>query len=309
MKFTIDQWDPGYGTSESSELDVSTAELNLDIERGESEWRPIGPESAGALPENVWFTDGVRRVEARVWIEDGSNVSAGICASFAAGVVRCDANEAKVSEVIVRRGLFTTSPSAEAIATAHGTFATYRVSGSSPDLLSLALQEQMGNAEIEAAHASMNPGESGLLVIDGPLRGRQHLLHAVGLIKTHHTDYLPESLLPVLGALKPGERTPVFTIGGTWTRHSWYLRLPGPITSPRAGIVRCESSSDLSPDQLVEMANLTTRVLPKYASEAHKDSRAPQNLYPIAGLERVLRHRLGDATVMFRALRRSSGGH
>lgn len=306
MKFTIDQWDPGYGTSETSELDVSTAELNLDLECPEDQWGPVGPSVGSALPDIVWFTDGVRRVEARVWIEDGPTVTAGICASFAAGVVRCDRNEAKVSEVIVRRGLFTTSPSAEAIDTAHGTFSTYMASGASPDLLSLALQEQMGNAEIEAAHASINPDESGLLVIDGPLRGRQHLLHAVGLIKTHHTDYLPDTLLPILGALKSGERTPIFTIGGTWTRHSWYMRLPGPISSPRAGIVRCESSSELSPSEVVEMANRAALVLPRYASEAHKDSRAPQNLYPIAGLERVLRHRLGDATVMFRALRRSS---
>jgi hypothetical protein len=44
-------------------------------------------------------------------------------------------------------------------------------------------------------------------------------------------------------------------------------------------------------------------VLPRYASAEYKDTRAPQNLYPIAGLERELRRRLGDQRLLYRALR------
>jgi hypothetical protein len=44
-------------------------------------------------------------------------------------------------------------------------------------------------------------------------------------------------------------------------------------------------------------------VLPRYASERYKEPRAPQNLYPIAGLERELRRRLGDQRLLYRALR------
>jgi len=44
-------------------------------------------------------------------------------------------------------------------------------------------------------------------------------------------------------------------------------------------------------------------VLPPLASVPHKDPRAPQNLVPIGGLERELRHRLGDQHVLYRALR------
>jgi hypothetical protein len=43
--------------------------------------------------------------------------------------------------------------------------------------------------------------------------------------------------------------------------------------------------------------------LPRFASEAHKDARAPQNLYPIAGLERHLKRLLGDPMLLERALR------
>jgi hypothetical protein len=47
--------------------------------------------------------------------------------------------------------------------------------------------------------------------------------------------------------------------------------------------------------------------LARYASAGYKDSRAPQNLYPIAGLERALRRRLGDPGVLYRALRTAAG--
>ena len=96
----------------------------------------------------------------------------------------------------------------------------------------------------------------------------------------------------------------MFTIDGMWTRHSWYMRLPGPGGSPRAGIVRYECSPELS--GIGAIAEVSARVLPRYASEAHKDSRAPQNL-PISGLERELRHRLGDQAVMYRGLRAAAG--
>ncbi len=55
------------------------------------------------------------------------------------------------------------------------------------------------------------------------------------------------------------------------------------------------------------MANLSQATLPRYASVEYKDSRAPQNLYPIAGLERDLRRRLGDTRLLYRALRAAAG--
>ena len=303
MKFSIDPWDPGYGSSDNTALDTSAAELNLEIERPIANWGAIAPPPSDQDPEVLWFSDGVRRIEARVWIDDDPEVHPGICASYAAGIVRCDHNTSTVVATEVRRGLFSASSSATAIETQHGTFNVHMTAGATPEVLSFGLQEQMTITEIIVADHALGPGDDGLLIVDGPLRGRQHLQHAIGLIKTHHTEYLPAELLGVLRSLAPGERTPVFTIGGSWTRHSWYLRLPGLPGSPRAGIVRCESSPSLQADQAIAMANTSARLLPRYASEAHKDSRAPQNLYPIAGLERQLRHMLGDTAIMYRALR------
>nr|BFE68778.1 hypothetical protein GCM10020092_020790 [Actinoplanes digitatis] len=52
----------------------------------------------------------------------------------------------------------------------------------------------------------------------------------------------------------------------------------------------------------MELAEISSAVLPRFASSAYKDPRAPQNLVPIAGLERRLRGLLGDSRVLHRAL-------
>jgi len=101
----------------------------------------------------------------------------------------------------------------------------------------------------------------------------------------------------------------VFLMGTTWERHASYLRLPSTPDvpgAPWAGVVRCEAATDLSRAQLTALANLSQTVLCRYASVAYKDSRAPQNLVPIAGLENTLRHRLGDTRVLYRALREAA---
>lgn len=60
---------------------------------------------------------------------------------------------------------------------------------------------------------------------------------------------------------------------------------------------------DLDVGATIELADITASVLPSYASVPHKDPRAPQNLVPIGGLERQLRHRLGNHAILYRALR------
>jgi hypothetical protein len=127
-------------------------------------------------------------------------------------------------------------------------------------------------------------------------------------VKTHHRQYLPEALRPLLRSLEPGQRTPLFRIGGPFLRQSWYVRLPGGGDGPMAGIVRCECSPHVVTADAVRLAGWSAAVLPRYASEAHKDARAPQNVYPIAGLERELRRRLGDARLLYRALRVAAAG-
>jgi hypothetical protein len=81
------------------------------------------------------------------------------------------------------------------------------------------------------------------------------------------------------------------------------MRLPGPMSHPWSGIVRLEAAGELKVAEVRRLADLSAVTLPKYSSVPHKDPRAPQNLFPIAGLERELRHRLGDPSFVQRALR------
>lgn len=292
MKFSVDPWDVEYGTS--SELEAESAgTVAVDLELPADAWRPI--DASPGRADTILFVDGVRRIDARVWI-DGDNP--GICASYAAGAVRCD-GRASIVAIDVARGMFSTAPTAADIVTRHAAYPA-RMAGSSDIAgLMLAVHERM--TDVEVALAGRVDGAD-LVVIDGPLRGRAHIERAVGFIKSHAVRYLPEELHRVVGTLGPGQRTPIFTVASTWSRHSWYLRLPGPSGAPWSGIVRCECSPDLAPAAAIELANTTAAVLPRFASEPHKDTRAPQNLYPIGGLERELRHRLGDQALLFRSL-------
>jgi hypothetical protein len=314
VKFAVDPWDPSYGASLDTELGKSAAQVALDVELPAAEWQPIDPDPAAVPPDAVLFVDGVRRVDAQLWVEDGSpEASPALCASYAAGVVCCCRDGgAHLLTAEVRRGLFTTADAAEDVRTMAG---TYRATRTAPhpdvapaQLLSLAVQRELADTELAAAAAARSGHgvADDLLVVDGPLRGRQHLPRVIGFVKSHRSDYLPPQLGGVVAALRTGQRTPVFGLGSSWERHTWYLRLPCRPGAPWAGVVRVECSADLPAAEAVTLAARSQVTLPRFASAEYKDSRAPQNLYPIAGLERELRRRLGEPNLLYRALRRAA---
>jgi hypothetical protein len=307
VKFAVEAWAPEYGSSlgTDEQLSPSQADVEVDVEVPGDRWAPRTPAASVRPAGCVVFTDGVRRVDAQVWVEGASGASRpGLCASYAAGAVRCN-GRAELAAVEVRRGLFTAAPGAEAIVTRHATFPVRAAGGEDPEQLSLCLQQRMGGLEVEVARAA---GESDLICVDGPLRAGGHLPGTIGYVKTHHVKYLPPAQDAVVGRLEAGERTPVFVASGRmWSRYLWYLRLPGGDRGhPWSGIVRCETSADAEAADAIALADTVTRTLGRFASRPHKDSRAPQNLYPIAGLERALRHRLGDSTLLYRSLRRAA---
>ena len=323
MRFTVDGWDPAYGTSLELEdyLEESTAVVDVNVELPADRWQPLDPDADCLAPEALLFVDGVRRVEARVWIDENPGIngqatqaSAALCASYAAGVVCCCGQQAHLVLADIRRGLFTIAPHASDIITWAGNYGTRHVAGTAAITplmvrLSQALQRHLAEVEVMTAVDARTavqehgvPPDGDLLVVDGPLRGRQHLPRALGYIKSHRSTYLPPELNALVAALSPGQRTPVFLMGTSWDRHSWYLRLPGTPGSPWAGVVRIECSADLPVSEVSRLAALSQKCLGRFASAGYKDARAPQNLYPIAGLERELRRRLGDPRLLYRAL-------
>lgn len=306
MRFVVETWAPEYGTSvDGDDLDPTRTDVDVGVEVAEADWAPRSAPAAVRLPSSVLFVDGVRRVDARVWLDGaGGRTHPGICASYAAGAVRCD-GRAEVVAARVERGLFTAHLDAESIETGHGRF-TARFVGLAPAALTMGLQNEMGG--LEATVVADLAARADLVVVDGPLRNAgAYLPDAVGYVKSHYARYLPDGLDSVVAALRAGERTPLFLLAAPLqTKWSWYLRLPGTGGHPWAGVARCEVSAEMPLGECVELADTTGAVLPRFASLACKDPRAPQNLVPVGGLERRLRHLLGDADLLYRALGRAA---
>ncbi len=310
VSFSVDPWDPSYGMAFGEELTgdplhSSSAQLVLDLELPPDRWQPMTADRNVPVPPTMLFLDGVRRIDARVWVHgQDAQPAPGIAASYAAGLV-CLTGTARIADVAVERGLFTAAADATDIDSRHARYVARKAAGPGPDQLSLALQQHLSETEVQLAllFRATHPDTDDLLFVDGPLRGRTHLDRTIGYVKTHHTTYLAAEQAAVVGALRPGQRTPAFTMGTSWRRNSWYLRLPGAGDAPWAGVVRLECSADLMVPEVRRLANLSALLLPPLASSPHKDPRAPQNLVPIGGLERELRRRLGDQQLLYRSLR------
>jgi hypothetical protein len=318
MRFSVDPWDPAYGTSSGSQRGESSAEVAIDVEVPAAEWAPIDPSPGLVPPSAVLFVDGVRRVDAQVWVHGAGGVAEpGLCASYAAGVVCCCADGgAHLLSADVRRGLFTTADDGAPLVTGAGRYDVAKVEARSPEtagvapaqLLSLALQRGLAAAEQDVAELARTEHATAddLLVVDGPLHERRRLPRAIGFVKTHRSEYLPDELVGIVAALGAGQRTPVFRAGSRFEVYTWYLRLPCAPGAPWAGVVRVECSAELPAAEAAALAATSQVTLQKYASTEYKDSRAPANLYPIAGLERALRRRLGEPGLLYRALRRAA---
>lgn len=304
VQVRIDAWAPEFGSAMTGadELVATEGAVNLQPELPTERWEPLTPATGAAGHPEVLFVDGVRRLDARVWLTaaDGSTTS-GVCGSWAAGAVRCD-GRATVEACTVERGLFATTE-VPALEAGGATYPYRAVGADDEEMLVNAVQERMRDLEVRVAREA---ARAELLVVDGPLRGRQDLPNAIGYVKTHQVAYLPALVSDVVPALAAGQRTPLFLTQTRWSRYMWYLRLPGEKGHPWSGVVRCQASADLPVDAVRALADTTARTLPRFASTAHKDPRAPQNLFPIAGLERALKHRLGDATLLYRQLRAAS---
>lgn len=288
-----------------------------DSEMPVAVWTPRTPPDAPGMFTSVAFVDGVQRIDAWADLDGPAGEAAeALFASFAAGAALVDlaAGRAQLVDPRIDRVVVGGPDGLGDLA-----FGGQRYRHVPLDLAAeanagryrLALERARDALEVRVAEAAA----AELLVVDGPLHGRDHLLGVVGYVKSHRVEYLTEPALraTVMG-LAPGQRTPLFWIEGTWSRWSWYVRLPGPAGPPAelgwAGLARCEASRKLAPAEAAELADRATATLCRFASSPVKDPRAPQNLVPIGGLERLLRHRLGEREQLERALRRllASGG-
>lgn len=300
-RLSVEAWSPEYGAPLDAGGDTNDGPVpvELEFEVPVSQWSPRRPPAVDGV--TAAFVDGVRRVDANlVWTTDDGQLHTGLAASVGAGVVHCN-GRAELTRLEIDRVLLL-GVQVDAISTRHGRWRYRPVQSTREDPGQLSIELQQVMADLEVAVANDAAHDADVVVIDGPIRRREEIPHAVGHIKTHHHRYLPPSVSSVIAELSAGERTPLFLIGAPFPRLSWYLRLPCERQHAWSGVVRNEIAvQDL--DAARRMADLAAATLPRFASRPARDPRAPQNLTPVGGLESRLRHRLGDATLLYRALR------
>lgn len=314
MRIAVEAWSPEYGAG----VDLREPEDDT-IENVRTDWEPWAPVPRRDAPPavaTVAFVDGARRVDARIFLENGAGPPRpGAAASVAIGVLVCSATggagtEGGAAPVMppprVHRYLAAIAPEVPDLSVAQGLdYEGLPVSGEAFDKVVEAVQQTMRAAEAEAALGAAAPDR--IVFADGPLaklwlRDRKKV---VGYIKSHARSYLQDPEVRVLAALGCGERSPIFSFGEHRPRFSWYLRLCERDRDSHGwhGIVRCEVPYSLGIDLATELADASTALLPRFASKPHWDKRAPQNLVPIACLERRLRHLMSDPLLVHRAIK------
>lgn len=315
MRIAVQAWSPEYGGEvEMGRLETSVEQVKTDCETGT--WAPVTPRySGGLLDAPVAFVDGTRRIDARLFVGNGRSAPvAGLAGSVGAGSVVCTPpngeayGRAEIDELRVQRVLAVGGGTAVALTGAGGlSYRSLPVPGESVEELTYAVHDTMRNLEAQLAQELAEQGS--LVFVDGPLAvmrpGPQRI---VGFIKAHHRRYLEADEEAVLGRLGCGERTPLFSFGEPRPRYSWYVRLCELADGDHDwhGLVRCEAPAALELDDVVSLADVSAILLVRFASLPYWDKRAPQNLVPVAGLERRLRHLLGDRELVFRMIRDSA---
>lgn len=298
----VEGWAPEYGAPLDPDEALAPAEGSVDEAVETERWAPVHGVDDGV--DRVAFVDGVRRIDARLVLEDPvAGPVPGICGTFAVGAVRWDRTVPR-SEVVherVERWAVLAGGRHEVFppVALDPPYATATTPDHDPDGLVRTLHSAMRRVE---GHVATALAAETFVLADGPLNelGPQP---AVGFVKTHRVTYLSPERNAVVGTLSPGQRTPLFTISD-YKRYSWYVRLAHVRGGHSwSGIVRCEAAGALPLAEVRQLADRTAALLPMVASEPHIDPRAPQNLVPIGALERVLRHRMGDPRLVLRALR------
>ena len=313
MHISVEAWSPDYGGGVDLDEPEARSVETVKVDCETTQWSPIAARD-GARPDGpIAFVDGTRRIDARLFLSDnGEAPKPGVAGSVGAGAVVCSGPNgararppAAITELRITRHL-----------AVGGGRATDLPAGPGLEYRGLPVPEESMDRLVDAVHNEMRSVEASLAIelaeaghfvfADGPLAvanpGKQKI---IGFIKSHNRHYLPEAQEAVLGELDCGQRTPVFSFGEIRSRYSWYVRLCALDRDQHAwhGLARCEVPAALSVDDAVALADASTAVLPEYASAPHWDPRAPQNLVPIAGLERRLRHLLGDRELVYRMIR------
>ena len=278
------------------------------LEYEEGPWRAIQPDKPDGLPCCA-FVDGVRRVDLHMFAEEEDMIAPAMAGSWAVGAAWSsqppEIADVRVDRVIVVGSGLTHPSLTVTIGGQDLDFKAESVAVKTPRELLLKLQD-MRDGEAALAAAVAERAEADLMIQDGPLtysgRGRAP---TIGLIKRQTQRYLDPERQRLLSVLEQGQRTPLFRFESReLPRFSWYARIASrrSIDGTMAGLVRLELGEDIGLERARTLADLTAATLPRFAAPMWRDSRSPQNLYPVGQLETILRNRLGDRDLVRRGL-------
>jgi hypothetical protein len=303
----IDPWAAEY--EGSIQLSEEAEAVPVDIGVESATWAAVRPPAAPS-PRRIAFVDGVRRIESRLLAGYGERTIFGLLGSFGVGAVLVDVGARidceTIGRIAVAGGGLLLDPFVAPMADGRAVlvFEPRTEPDNDPAVPVQGLQKAM--RQMEAGLAERLSAEVDVVFLDGPLTFLTPAAggSVVGFVKRLLRNYLDPSAHALLPWLAVGERTPLFLIPGREPRYSWYLRIAfgRPIESALTGVVRLEAPAARGLDEARLLADLSGREIPRFASDATRDPRAPQNLHPIGGLEARLKHLLGDASVIRRAI-------
>ena len=294
---------PGGGSAARQDESEGAERADL-IEDAEVNAHPIPGRSAARIPRAVSFLDGIER-----WSVVAYDGVVQIVNAYVAAAVRRRDEQGVLHTTFERSRAFAVAPVASMSAALRQV-----LEQSAPDLEPVdgALVGQPARylervestvrrvrAHLEREIAEASTGELGAdewLVVDGLLsRSPAVARHprALGVIKSHGTQFLEGRGLERALTLPAGHRTSVFAVRGGHTRtevYSWYLRLwPWEGNDLLYGLLRIEARSH--PDSVARASELSGWLWAERAPIATPATRWDRLLYPLHHVEEYLKSR------------------
>jgi hypothetical protein len=289
-------------------------------------WEPVSPASHAGNWQDVLFLDGSRRLEARLHLEDDSgHLAYGALATTAVGAVRTlpsvspGARATFAQRPRIRRWCLASSglqgSAVDLLARAGWlgelSYVPSSFAESDPAAVIPALQKLMHAEERDLAGDMMQQWPDALLIFDGSLPFKGPGPRMAGYLKTFTEMRVTGPELRIVRQLRQGQRSPLYLVRHRDSSHAyfeWFLRLRDPLAwhNTLAGMVRMQVYASSQPDRRFafarSVADWAALHLPSFATRAHQDPRAPQQLLPIRALEAELRRHMGHPLLLNRRM-------
>ncbi|MDQ3461354.1 MAG: hypothetical protein M3498_18985 [Deinococcota bacterium] len=327
MRLRLDPWAAEYNTAYQAEFSPLPKELRVDhgVECAAADWQALSPPHTRPLWPELLFLDGRRRTEARVLAEDDrERLAFGVLGCYGVGAVSCCPEGSRRAVYAdcweVRRICALSSgrqmvnfPIETTLSSQYGLLEYTVVSTAENDVDAVLhkLQSEMLAAEERLAARLCGDCANALVIVDGPRPLTSPNRNLIGYVKTIHEVKLGREQLAVVCALEQGERSPLYLVEARGSYYyEWFLRLrdPRPWLYSLAGMVRMQAYAGAEPAATLghaqHIADWSCAALPRFASAAYQDPRAPQQLLPIRALEAELGRRMGSAEVIRRRITR-----